>query len=116
RNLERQALLGGPRNGLCLAPLLRLHAGKGAWSIDESHDRNAELVGQPHEPDRLAIALGLGHSEIVLEARGSVLALFMPDEHHWAAIDARQTADDRRIVRERAIPRQRDKIVGNARD
>jgi pilus assembly protein Flp/PilA len=44
--------------------------------------------GRPaHQPDRLAIAFGLGHAEIVLEAAGGVVALLMADQHHLAAVD-----------------------------
>ena len=70
--------------------------GKGARRIDQADDRKPEPVREPHQADRLAIAFRLGHSEIVPEARGGVVALFMPDQHDLAAVDHRQPADDRR--------------------
>ena len=74
------------------------------------------MIGQPHQPDRLAIALRLGHSEIVLEPRRGVVALLVADQHHPPPVDPREPADDRRIVGERAIAGQRQEIVGDAGD
>ena len=116
RHLQRQALLGRAGNRLGLAALLRLDAGKCARRVDQGHHRNPEPVGQLHQADRLAIALGLGHAEIVLEARGGVVALLMADQHHPAAVDPREAADDRGVVRKRAVAGQRQEIVGDAGD
>ena len=97
-----------------MAALLRLHAGKGAGGIDEGHHRQPEALRQPHQADRLAIALGLGHAEIVADARRGIVALFVPDHHHAAAVDEAEPADDRLIVGEGAIARERHEIRDEA--
>src|SRR6478735_124523 len=52
----------------------------------------------------------------MLEAGGSVVALLMADQHDSAAVDARKSADDRRIVAERAVSGERHEIVGDPGD
>src|SRR3546814_10880792 len=54
---------------LGLAALFGFDAGESARGIDEGQHRQAELVGQLHQADRLAIAFGLGHPEIVDRTR-----------------------------------------------
>ena len=115
RHSEREAFLGRSRDGFSLTPLLRLHAGKGARRIDQRDDRNAEPVGEAHQSDGLPIALRLGHAEIVLEPRSGVVAFLMTDQHHAAPVDAREAADDRGIVGEGAITRQRQEILREPR-
>ena len=75
-----------------------------------------EPVGKPHQADRLPIALRLGHSEIVLEARRGVVALLMADQHDLAAVDRRKPAEDRGVVGEGAVAGQRKEILGKAGD
>ena len=115
RHFQRQALLGRAGDGFGLAALLGLHARKCARSIDQGHDRKAEPVGQRHQPDRLAIAVGLGHAEIVPEARGGVVALLLADQHDLAAVDPGEAADDRGVVGKGAVAGERQEILGEAR-
>ncbi len=79
RHAERKAFLGRAGDRLGLAALLGLDAGKGAGRVDQGDHRQAETVGQVHQPDRLAIAFGPGHAEIVLEAAGGVVAFLLAD-------------------------------------
>ena len=116
RHAEREAFLGRAGDRLGLAALLGLDPGKGAGRVDQGHHRQAEPVGQLHQPDRLAIALGLGHAEIVLEPGGGVVAFLMADQHHPAAADPRQAADDRRVVGEIAVAGQRHEILDQPGD
>ena len=116
RDFERQAFLGRAGNGFRLPPLLGLHAGKGARRVDQADDRNSEAVGKAHQADRLPVALRLGHPEIVLEPRRSVVALLMADQHHPMAADGGEAAEDRRIVGEGAVPGQRKEILREPRD
>ena len=83
--------------------------------IDQRDDGDPEPVGQAHQPDRLAIALGLGHAEIVLEARCGVVAFLMPEQHHAPPVDPRQAADDRRIVGESPVPGERNEVIDDSR-
>ena len=55
-------------DGLGLATLLGPHAGKGARGVDEGDDGQAELLGQLHQAQRLAIALGTRHAEVAVRA------------------------------------------------
>ena len=116
RHAQRQALLGRSRDRLGLPALLGLHPRKRARRIDQGYHRHIEAVGEPHQADRLAIALGLGHPEIMLEPRRGVVAFFMPDQHHPAAVDFGQPTDDRIVVGERAVPRKLEEIVGDPGD
>ncbi len=47
--------------------------------VDQRHHRQAEPVGHLNQPDRLAIAFGFAHAEIVAQAGGGVGALFVTD-------------------------------------
>src|SRR5438067_1139646 len=49
------------------------------------------------------IAFGLGHAEVAHRAFLGVAALLVADHHAGLAIEARQTADDRLVVREGAV-------------
>jgi hypothetical protein len=71
-------------------------------------------VGQLHQPDRLAIAFGLGHAEIVPEAARRVVALFVTDQDDLPALKPAQPADDRLVVAECAIAGQWDEIIDQA--
>ncbi len=63
----------------------------------------SEAFGHLHQPQRLAIALGLGHAEVAADLGLGVAALFVADDHHAAAIDAGQAADDGVVVGEGAV-------------
>ena len=65
RHPERQAAIRGTGDRLGLAALFGADAGIGAGRIDQRQHRQSEFVGQIHQPDRLAIALGPRHAEIV---------------------------------------------------
>ncbi len=67
RDPDVEALLGRPCDGLRLPTLFRLDPRECARRVDQSDDRDPEAVGELHQPDRLAVALRLGHPEIVLE-------------------------------------------------
>ena len=57
--------VGRAGDRLGLAALLGVDAGKGAGGVDQRNDRQAEAVGEFHQPRRLAIAFGARHAEIV---------------------------------------------------
>ena len=103
-------------DGLALAALLGADAGIGAGGVDEGDHRQAELVGQVHQPHRLAVALRPGGAEIVLDAGGGVVALLVADHHHRRAAKPAQPADDGLVVAEFAVAAQLDEILDQAGD
>ena len=115
RNAQIEALFGRARDRLGLAALLGLDAREGAGGVDQGHDRKREAVGEPHQPDRLAIAFGPRHAEIVLEAACRIAAFLMPDQHHLSPVERREAADDRRVLAELAVARQRHEVGERAR-
>src|SRR3546814_4369599 len=80
------------------------------WSSDVC---SSDLL---HKPDRFAIALGLAHAEIVLQAAGRIVALFMANHHDAALTQPSEAAEDCLIVAESAITRERDEFVENTSD
>ena len=108
-SVERAIASACPRSSACTP-------GKGARRIDQRHHRQAEAVGQLHQADRLAIALGLGHAEIMLQPARGIVALFVPDQHHRRPSIRASPPMIARIVAEGAVARQRQEIVGQAGD
>ena len=107
---EREAGLGRAGDGLGLAALLGLDAGKGARGVDQRDDRQVEAVGELHQPHRLAVALGPRHAEIVLDAAVGVGALFLADDADRAAAEPAEAADDRLVLAEGAVAGERREI------
>src|SRR5438093_669593 len=64
RHPQRRHLLEIARDRLGLAALFGAEPGIGAGRVDERDDGLTELLGQMHEPERLAIALGMRHPEV----------------------------------------------------
>src|SRR3546814_13962471 len=104
---SRQALFGRAGDRFRLSALLRLNAGERARGVDERDDRQPEAGGELHQADRLAIAFGFRHAEIMLHARRDIVALCMPDHHHPAAAKARELAEDRLSVAQIASSEER---------
>ena len=111
RHAERQAAVGRAGDGLGLAALLRADAGVGAGGVDQREHRQAESVGEVHQPHGLAIALRLRHAEVVLDAALGVGALLVADHHHRAAAEAAEPAHDGRVLGEVAVAGQRREIL-----
>ena len=55
--------------------------------IHKADDGDAEAIRHLHEPHRLAVALGLGHAEIVLKPALRVGALLVAHNHDRAAME-----------------------------
>src|SRR4029078_11527684 len=85
-------------DGLRLAALLGADAGKRARCIDEREQRQAELLGELHQPQRLAITLGPRNAEVAVYLLLGIAAFLMTDDHARRAVEARHAADDRGIV------------------
>ena len=110
-----EALLGGAGDRLGLAALLGALAGVGAGGVDQGDDREVEAVGEVHEADRLAVALGAGHAEVAGDARAGVVALLVADHHHGAVVEAGEAAHDRVVVGEGAVAGERRPFAEEAR-
>ena len=90
-------------NGLGLAPLFRVDAGKRTRGVDEREDRQVEFLGNLHQAHGLAIAFRLRHAEVAQRALLRVAPLLVADDHAGLAIETGQAADDRQVVRIRAV-------------
>ncbi len=86
------------RDRLGLAAFLGADAGVGAGRVDEGQQRQAETLGHLHQPQRLAVALRARHAEVAPHLGLGVAALLVADDHHAAAVDAAEAADDRGVV------------------
>ena len=104
---QRQAGVGGACDRLGLAALFGADAGIGAGGIDDRQHGNAEPVGHLHQPHRLAVALGARHAEIMLDAGFGGGALFLADHADALAAEAAEPADQRFILAELAVARER---------
>ena len=82
-----------------------------ARRVDRGDDRQAETVGEIHQPNRLAIALGTCHPEIPLDPGIRVAALLLSDELRGPSPEPHKPADDRKILRERTVARQRQELL-----
>ena len=114
-NADAQARLGRARDGFGLAALLGADARIGARGIDQRDHGNAEMVRHIHQPDRLAVAFGPRHAEIVLEPAVGVGAFFVADDADALAAEAAEAADDGRVVAEAAVAGQRNEVARSAR-
>src|SRR5689334_10161759 len=86
-----------------LAPLLRADPRIRAGRVDEAEQRETELLGELHQPQRLSIAFGTRHAEIAVDLFLGVAAFLMADHHARFSVETRESAHDCRVVRVRAI-------------
>ncbi len=68
--------------------------------VDQRYQRQAETVGHLHYARRLAIALGAGAAEIVLDTRLGVVALLLTDDGDGRAVKAGKPRLDRVVIGE----------------
>ena len=83
--------------------LLGADAGIGAGRVDEGEQRQPEPGRHVHQAQRLAVALRARHTEVAEYLGLGVAALLVADQHHRAAAEAAEAADDRVIVRKGAV-------------
>ena len=74
------------------------------------------LLGQLHQPHGLAVALGLGHAEVVPDAALGVGALLVADDHDGAAAEAAEPAHDGLVLGEVAVAGQRREVLDQGVD
>ena len=93
-----------------LAALLGAESGPGARRVDERDHRHVELLGELHQAERLAVALGVRHAEVALQVLLRVAAALVADHHHRVAVEPRPAAHDRRVVAEEPVAVQLDEV------
>lgn len=111
RGAEGEAGLRRAGDGLGLAALLGVDARIGPGRVDEGEDRQPEAPGEVHEADRLAVALGAGHAEIVADARLGAGALLLPDHADGPPAEAAEAAHDGLVLAEAAVAGQRRELA-----
>src|ERR1700694_3087256 len=84
--------------------------------VDERHHRQPKPLGELHEPDRLAVALGMGHPEVAPDVVLGLGPLLLTDDDDPPAVDPGEAADDRGVVAEEAVAVKLDVLVGHGRD
>ena len=99
-----------------LAALLGAESGPRARRVDEREHRHLELLGELHEAERLAVALGVRHAEVAVEVLLGVAAALVADDHDRLAVEARPAADDRGVLAEGAVAVQLDEVGERERD
>src|SRR5437899_2385526 len=100
-----------PCDRLRLAPLLGADAGVRAGRVDEAEDRLAELLGELHEAERLAIALGVRHAEVARDLLTRVAPLLVADDDDPLSLEPRQATDDRRVVPVEPVAVELDEVL-----
>ena len=85
-------------NRFALPALFGADAGIRARCVDERQDRQAKAIGELVEPARFAIPFGLRLSKVTCRFLFRRAPFLMPDDDDAASVEARQTADDRRII------------------
>ena len=103
--------VAGDRLGL--AALFGIDPGPGAGGVDKGQQWQLEALGQFHQAQRLAIALGARHAEVAPDLGLGVAALLMADDHDAAAVDAGQTTDDGLVVAKGAVAGQLLELVAD---
>ena len=93
-----------------LAALLRADARIGAGGVDQRDHRNGEAIRHLHKSPGLAIALRARHAEIVPQPAFCIRALLVPDDADALAFEAAEAADNRLVLAERAVARERREI------
>ena len=79
-------------------------------------DRQAELLGQLHAAQGLAVALGVGQAEVALDLFLGVAALVVADEHDLVPAEAGQAALDGGVVAEVAVAVQLAELAADQLD
>src|SRR5262249_12601074 len=107
---ERETRVGRACDGLGLSALFGFDAGESARGVDERYHRQAEAVGKLHEARGLAIALRTRHAEIVPDPARGVVALLLPEDTDRFAIESSEAADDRFVLAEISVARERREL------
>src|SRR4029450_8741266 len=69
------------------------------------------LLSQMHEPERLAVALGMRHPEVTGDLLARVPPLLMADHDDAPPLESGEAADDRGVVAVHAVAVELDEVV-----
>ena len=116
RHPDIEAGLDTARDGLGLTALLRPHAGVGAGRVDQRQHRHLETLREPQQPRCLAVALRVGHAEVVRDPALGIGAFLLADDHGGVAAEAPQPADDCTVLAEDAVARERQEVGDEAQN
>ena len=70
-----------------LSPLFSGQAGIGAGGVDEDRTGNLNFAARRMQAHRFAVAFGVRHAEISLDAAFGITTLFLTDDHKFDAVD-----------------------------
>src|SRR4029453_12382711 len=90
RRPQRGHLAEIARDRFGLPALLGAEPRIGPGRVDERDDGLAELLRHVHQPERLAIALGVRHPEVARDLLARVAALLVADHHDALLLEARE--------------------------
>src|SRR5918993_2585549 len=111
-DVEQRHLAKVHGDGLGYPAFLRLHARVGGGRVDKHDDGAAELLRQPHPPERLAVTLRLRITEVPEDLLLGVAApLVVPDNEHRHALVEGGARHDGVIVSEPSITMDLDEIA-----
>ena len=84
--------------------------------VDKGQHRQAEAVGEPHQPARLAVALGSRHAEIARDPGLGVGAFLGAENQHAAPAKPANAADDGTVLGKGAVAGERHEFGDQAAD
>ena len=96
--------------------LFRADAGMRAGRVDQRQHRYLEAFREAQQPRRFAVALGVGHAEVVRDPALGIGALLLADDHGGVAAEAPEPADDRTVLAEDAVAREMHEVGDEARN
>ena len=96
--------------------LLGGQARVGARRVHEREQRETEAPGELHHAHRLAVPLGRGGAEVAADALLQVAPLLVPADRHGAAVEPRQSGDDRAVVGASPVAVQLDPVLADPAD
>src|SRR5687768_11136910 len=102
-----------PRNRLGLSALLGANSRPRSHRVDERQHRDVEFFRKLHQPQRLPVPLWVRHAEVPLQNLLGITAALLTHHHDGLAIEARPTANDRRVVPVSAVAMQLDEVGEN---
>ena len=109
-NFQACHLVEVATNCFGLPALLGVDTGISARSVDERKYRHTKTLGQPHQPQRLAVALRSRHTEIAKDLLFCIVSFLVTDNDARLSAESSHPADDRMVIRKRAITVQFFKV------
>ena len=90
-------------NGIALSPFLGVNAAESTGGVDEGNDRPSEFFRLLHQADSLAVALGLGHTEIPVNPLLQGLSPQVCQNRHRLVVQQCQSSNQSMVIAEAAV-------------